>query len=114
MLMRCVCLASMFAFALSACGSADDGEPDGVVDAAEEPDPVDDATDDVALDVVDAVDAPVDLPPDGTASGTFLMLTYNVAVLPDSLSSSHPSEYTPQISPLLNAYDVVVVQEDFR
>ena len=42
-----------------------------------------------------------------------LMLTYNVAGLPETLSGSRPAEYTPQISPLLNAYDVVVVQEDF-
>lgn len=41
------------------------------------------------------------------------VLTYNVAGLPEELSGSSPSVNHPQISPLLNAYDLVVVQEDF-
>lgn len=41
------------------------------------------------------------------------VLSYNVAGLPDPLSSSTPSVNTPLISPLLNAYDLVGVQEDF-
>lgn len=41
------------------------------------------------------------------------VLSYNVAGLPDPISSSTPSVNTPQISPLLNAYDLVGVQEDF-
>ncbi len=40
-------------------------------------------------------------------------LTYNVAGLPEGLSHSHPLEYTPLISPLLEPYDLVLVQEDF-
>ncbi|NVB41275.1 endonuclease/exonuclease/phosphatase family protein [Pseudenhygromyxa sp. WMMC2535] len=45
--------------------------------------------------------------------GEFSFLTYNVAGLPEGVSSSHPEANTPQISPLLNAYDLVLVQEDF-
>ena len=47
------------------------------------------------------------------SSGTLSLLTYNVAGLPHSLSGSAPFYNTPQISPLLNNYDLVVVQEDF-
>lgn len=47
------------------------------------------------------------------AAAPFSVLSYNVAGLPDPLSSSTPSVNTPQISPLLNAYDLVGVQEDF-
>ncbi len=46
-------------------------------------------------------------------SGSFEALTYNVAGLPEGLSSSNPEIYMPQISPLLNSYDLVLVQEDF-
>ena len=45
--------------------------------------------------------------------GEFLALTYNVAGLPEPLSGSQPSVNIPQISPLLNSYDLVLVQEDF-
>lgn len=48
-----------------------------------------------------------------TAAGTFSVLTYNVAGLPQGLSSSHPEVNTVQISPRLEAYDLVLVQEDF-
>ena len=41
------------------------------------------------------------------------VLTYNVAGLPEGISASHPRTNHPQISPLLNAYDLVAVQEDF-
>lgn len=47
------------------------------------------------------------------ASGTLRALTYNVAGLPQGISGSNPVRNTPQISPKLNAYDLVVVQEDF-
>lgn len=46
-------------------------------------------------------------------SGEFLALTYNVAGLPDILSDSEPAINTPFISPLLNDYDLVLVQEDW-
>ena len=45
--------------------------------------------------------------------GHFEALTYNVAGLPQGLSQSNPEEYTALISPMLNAYDLVLVQEDF-
>ena len=45
--------------------------------------------------------------------GTFDALTYNVAGLPVGLSSSQPDVNTPYISPLLNDYDLVLVQEDW-
>jgi endonuclease/exonuclease/phosphatase family metal-dependent hydrolase len=48
------------------------------------------------------------------ASGSFNVLTYNVAGLPEGLSSSHPAVNTPLISPRLGAYDIVNVQEDFN
>ncbi len=41
------------------------------------------------------------------------VLTYNVAGLPERLSSSNPSRNIPLISPMLNPYDLVLVQEDF-
>ena len=49
----------------------------------------------------------------GGSSLRFLALTYNVAGLPEGLSDSHPARYTQIISPRLNAYDLVVVQESW-
>lgn len=46
-------------------------------------------------------------------AGTFSALTYNVAGLPAGFSSSSPEVNTVQISPRLNAFDLVAVQEDF-
>ncbi|MDS0527805.1 endonuclease/exonuclease/phosphatase family protein [Clostridium sp. SHJSY1] len=46
-------------------------------------------------------------------SRTFKVLSLNVAGLPAILSSSKPSSNTSLMSPLLNNYDVVSVQEDF-
>ena len=46
-------------------------------------------------------------------AGTLSVLTYNVAGLPEGISGSHPAVNTIQISPLLNPFDLVVVQEDF-
>lgn len=54
--------------------------------------------------------------PPGTAparTGTLRVLTYNVAGLPEGLSGSHPDVNTPLISPKLNPYDLVLVQEDW-
>lgn len=47
-------------------------------------------------------------------TGEFSSLTYNVAGLPEGLSSSQPATNTPYISPLLNPYDLVLVQEDWQ
>lgn len=44
---------------------------------------------------------------------SFSVLTYNVAGLPQGISESNPEWNIPRISPLLNAYDVVLTQEDF-
>jgi len=41
------------------------------------------------------------------------VLTYNVAGLPQEISRVFPERNIPQISPLLNGYDLVFVQEDF-
>jgi endonuclease/exonuclease/phosphatase family metal-dependent hydrolase len=46
-------------------------------------------------------------------SGLLRVLTYNVAGLPQGLSSSNPNVDIPQISPKLDAYDLVCTQEDF-
>ncbi|MFI7337505.1 jacalin-like lectin [Streptomyces sp. NPDC050085] len=53
-------------------------------------------------------------PAAAAATGTFNVLTYNVAGLPEGLSSGHPETNTPLISPRLAAYDIVNVQEDFN
>lgn len=45
--------------------------------------------------------------------GTFSLLSYNVAGLPQEVSSETPTTNIPLISPLLEAYDVVLTQEDF-
>jgi endonuclease/exonuclease/phosphatase family metal-dependent hydrolase len=46
-------------------------------------------------------------------SGRFSLLTYNVAGLPELVSGSDPEVNERLISPLLNHYDVALVQEDF-
>ncbi|MEX0767552.1 MAG: endonuclease/exonuclease/phosphatase family protein [Microthrixaceae bacterium] len=43
----------------------------------------------------------------------FNVLSYNVAGLPQEISKANPQKHIPLISPLLNAYDVVLTQEDF-
>jgi len=44
---------------------------------------------------------------------TLNVLAYNVAGLPAQISSSKPDLYTSSISPLLNEYNLVHLQEDF-
>ena len=46
-------------------------------------------------------------------SGRLSLLTYNVAGLPGLVSGSDPAVNSALISPLLNHYDVALVQEDF-
>lgn len=48
------------------------------------------------------------------SSGSFLALTYNVAGLPELLSRSEPSVYTPIIGAHLNGYDLVLLQETWQ
>lgn len=50
--------------------------------------------------------------PAGT-TGILTVLTYNVAGLPQTLSGSNPATNISLISPRLNAFDVVLIQEDF-
>ncbi|MGH9209532.1 MAG: endonuclease/exonuclease/phosphatase family protein [Acidimicrobiales bacterium] len=50
---------------------------------------------------------------DPPPSGELTVLSYNVAGLPQELSDVNPEEHLPLISPLLNAYDMVLTQEDF-
>ena len=47
------------------------------------------------------------------SSGDFTVLSYNVAGLPQEISTVNPQEHIPLISPLLEEYDVVLTQEDF-
>jgi endonuclease/exonuclease/phosphatase family metal-dependent hydrolase len=47
------------------------------------------------------------------AGGTVSVLTYNVSGLPQEVNQTNPRVNIPLISPLLNAYDVVVTQEDY-
>ncbi|XVV00659.1 jacalin-like lectin [Actinosynnema sp. CA-248983] len=48
------------------------------------------------------------------SSGTFSVLSYNIAGLPEGLSSGNPEANTPVIGRRIRPYDVVHVQEDFN
>ena len=50
---------------------------------------------------------------DDIRTGRFVALTYNVAGLPEQLSGSEPATNSPLISPLLNDYDLVLLQENW-
>jgi hypothetical protein len=54
-----------------------------------------------------------DVTGDTVGRGSFSVLAYNVAGLPEGISGSSPEANAPIISPLLNDYDVVLMQEDF-
>ena len=60
-----------------------------------------------------ANDAPASNPGPLPESGSFQAVTYNIAGLPEVISRSSPSRNTQVIGRLLNAYDLVLVQEDF-
>jgi hypothetical protein len=47
-------------------------------------------------------------------AGEFLALSYNVAGLPQGISGSDPEINTPLIAPLLNGYDLVLMQESWK
>ncbi|MGW3725197.1 jacalin-like lectin [Streptomyces sp. NPDC000851] len=49
-----------------------------------------------------------------TTTGTFNVLTYNIAGLPLGLGDSDPETNTPLIGQRLGGYDIVNVQEDFN
>ena len=57
--------------------------------------------------------APMAVHAETEEDNTFAVLSLNVAGLPAIISSSDPAENTVQMSPLLNNYDIVSVQEDF-
>lgn len=46
--------------------------------------------------------------------GVLDVLTYNVAGLPEGISSSNPATNTPLLAPKLAPYGLVHVQEDFN
>ncbi len=50
----------------------------------------------------------------GPVEGQFKVLTYNVAGLPEGISSSNPERNHLKISPRLNDYELVLAQEDFH
>ena len=88
--------------AAPACDTADSGGgTDTSLEIASEPTP-----DTAARELPDDEASP-------TPSGTLRVLTYNVAGLPQGISGSDPETNIPQISPLLNDYDLALVQEDF-
>lgn len=60
----------------------------------------------------DAVPTTIDIAenPDG---GSFRLLTYNVQGLPVEINEGRPDLHLPEISPLLNDYDLVLTQEDY-
>lgn len=47
-------------------------------------------------------------------TGELLALSYNVAGLPQGISGSDPETNTPLIAPLLNGYDLVLMQETWK
>ncbi|MFD7276508.1 jacalin-like lectin [Streptomyces sp. NPDC059862] len=53
-------------------------------------------------------------PAQAATTGTFDVLTYNIAGLPLGLGDSDPETNTPLIGQRLGAYDIVNVQEDFN
>lgn len=80
---------------VSACSSGDGGDP-GAAGAADESGT---ATATTAV---------------AGAAGELELLSYNVAGLPEVLSGSEPAENMPLIGPLLNDYDLVLLQETWE
>jgi hypothetical protein len=101
--------------ALSACETVPSTPPaDGSVDLPGVDLAIDTGVDAAAPDVEIVSDqAAPDIEPDQSLGGEIMALTYNVAGLPFGVSKSDPDKNTPLISPLLNPYDLVLMQEDF-
>lgn len=57
--------------------------------------------------------SPVAALPIGCQETELSVLTYNIAGLPQQFSEADPQQNIPKISPLLNDYDLVLVQENF-
>lgn len=66
----------------------------------------------IASATVVACDEDADLDDEPT-SGEFRVLNYNVWGLPDAITHSEPARRNALISPLLNDFEIVLVQEDF-
>jgi hypothetical protein len=92
-----------------------DGQPAPDLDGGEDLSDAFDASDGPLDDADSAPSDGLDITPlgDGPSAGTLTVLSYNVAGLPFGLSQSDPLKNTPLISPLLNAYALVLMQEDF-
>ena len=102
--MRRFLLPVALAMAVAACGGDDTSS---ATDASTVPT--------AGSEVATATTAPVTTTSSAPArSGEIVALTYNVAGLPEILSGSRPAEFTPQIGPLLNDYELVLLQETWR
>jgi endonuclease/exonuclease/phosphatase family metal-dependent hydrolase len=111
-LILALCAASLLLPACSDEGSS--GDDDGGADSDGDTDSDGDSDTDSDGDTDGDTDADTDTDTDTTdPDGELAMLTYNVAGLPDWLSGSNPAVNIPLISPLLNGYDLALVQEDF-
>jgi hypothetical protein len=90
----------------SSSDSSDATTPDASSDAT--------APDATAPDAIAPDGVPTDLfYSDGQTAGQLTVLSYNIAGLPFGMSQSDPYKNTPLISPLLNTYALVLMQEDF-
>lgn len=95
--------------ALAACssGGGDDGAAGTAADDGS--DPTAQTTDTTGTDASTTTAAAA-----ADADGDFLALAYNVAGLPDILSGSNPEANTELIGPLLDGYDLVLLQESWK
>lgn len=67
----------------------------------------------LAIAIAIAVFTPIARGGRGSHTGSFTALSYNVAGLPEHLSGSEPAKNSSLISPLLNDYDLVLLQENW-
>lgn len=100
---------------LGACSGSEDSSKDEVVGDSSTAEVAADVSAEVTVDsvAVDAGDVGQDLAPPSPVEGELSVLTYNVAGLPQGISKSDPERNIPRISPMLNSFDLVLVQEDF-
>lgn len=118
----CSGLWALCSFGTFACSASSPVEETGAEAAGSESTTSTEATSEVSTDEESGTDSgdgdgdgdgETGEPPGPAQPGQFSFMTYNVAGLPEGLSSGDPVPHMPQISPLLNAYDLVVAQEDF-
>lgn len=99
-------LAVSMVLILGACSSDSDD------DASDAPETT--AGDGATSSPEDSTTTPDTAPTSGGGQvNSFSMLVYNVAGLPQEVSTEQPSTDIPLISPLLEEYDLVMTQEDF-